>query len=56
MTTTTTFQRPKFTLTAPLHDEPQAETTLTLGEWHRFRDPQDDVVVVVPHEPMLLVA
>jgi hypothetical protein len=30
--------------------------TLTLAEWHRYRDVPDDVRIVQPHEPAPLAA
>jgi hypothetical protein len=47
-------ERPLWTMTAV--DLQNLEMTLTLEEWHRQRDRDDDTNVVVLHEPDLLLA
>jgi hypothetical protein len=56
MTTPTATAPTRFTLRTSPPDVPDVETTLTLGEWHRFRDVPDDVLVVRSHEPDLVAA
>jgi hypothetical protein len=46
--------RPLWALTAV--DLQDLEMTLTLAQWHRYRDAVDDTRIVVPHQPQLLAA
>jgi hypothetical protein len=48
--------RTRFTLLTSPPDPAGIEMTLTMAEWHRFRDGPDDVIVVQRHEPAPLAA
>jgi hypothetical protein len=54
--TTASTTRTRFTLLTSPPDPSGVEMTLTLAEWHRYRDVPDDVLIVVPHEPAPLAA
>jgi hypothetical protein len=45
---------PIWTMTAV--DLQDLQMTLTLAEWHRYRDSVDDTWIVVPHQPPLPAA
>jgi len=48
--------RTRFTLLTSPPDPAAIEMTLTLAEWHRYRDVPDGVLVVQRHEPGPLAA
>lgn len=53
MTDTPTLTNPRWSRAATSVDLEGPEMTLTLAEWHFYRDAADDACVVVPHEPQL---
>ena len=56
MTAAAPTTRTRFTLLTSPPDPAGIEMTLTMAEWHRYRDVPDDVLVVQRHEPAPLAA
>jgi hypothetical protein len=54
--TTPSTARTRFTLLTSPPDLSGPEMTLTLAEWHRYRDVPDDVLIVQSHEPSPVAA